>query len=299
MRRMKKLALAAVIAASLARPLAAAPSAVPADAPVVKLIDPGKDPKKALRLTAKVGLRRTMVMSMKMTMAMTMGANSVPAQKLPETRMTMDMKVTNVAPNGDIRYEFTIKKPEVIADKDANPQVVDAMKNALKGMDGMNGYAVVSSRGFTKEADINMPPNMDPSMRQLMEGTKQSLNQISSPLPEEPVGVGARWETIMKLKQNGMVLNQTASNELVDLKGDTGKINLKIKQNAERQKITQNGVTVDLISLSSTGGGVMNFDLARLVPSLATVNLSSDSQMEAMGQKMAMKLGMTMGLQGK
>ena len=297
---MKKTILATLVAFSLCRIAAAAPPAdVPADAPVVKLIDAGKDPKKPLRLTAKVGLKRSMVMTMKMAMAMTLGANSMPKQDLPETRMTMDMKVTNVAPNGDIRYEFKIKKPEVIADKDANPMVVDAMKKALKGMEGMSGYAVVTSRGFTKEADINVPANMDPQMKQFMEGTKQSLHQIASPLPEEPVGVGAKWETIMKLQQNGMVLNQTATNDLVELKGDTGKINLKIKQNAERQKITQNGVTVDLISLKSTGDGVMNFDLTRLVPSLATVSLNSDSQMEAMGQKMAMKLDMTMGMQGK
>jgi hypothetical protein len=297
---MKKLALATLVVASFCRFAAAAPPAdVPADQPVIKLIDAGKDPKKALRLTAKVGLKRSMVMTMKMAMAMTLGANAMPMQKLPETRMTMDMKVTNVAPNGDIRYEFKIKKPEVIADKDANPMVVDAMKNALKGMEGMSGYAVVTSRGFTREADINVPANMDPQMKQFMEGTKQSLHQIASPLPEEPVGVGAKWETIMKLTQNGMVLNQTATNELVDLKGETGKITLKIKQSAAPQKITQNGVTVDLKSLVSTGSGEMQFDLARLVPSLASVTLNSDSQMEAMGQKMAMKLDMTMGMQGK
>ena len=291
------MALATLVAVSLCRIAAAAD--VPADAPVVKLIDAGKDPKKPLRLTAKVGLKRSMVMTMKMAMAMTMGTNAMPMQKLPETRMTMEMKVTNVAPNGDIRYEFKIKKPEVIAGPDSNQMVVDAMKNALKGMEGMSGYAVVTNRGFTKEADISMPANMDPQMKNFMESTKQSLHQIASPLPEEPVGVGAKWETIMKLKQNGMVLDQTATNDLVELKGDTGKINLKIKQNAERQKITQGGVTVDLISLKSTGDGIMNFDLTRLVPSLATVNLHSNSEMEAMGNKMSMKLDMTMGMQGK
>src|SRR5262249_28156349 len=152
----------------------------------IKLIDAGKDPKKPLRLTAKVGLKRSMVMTMKMAMAMTLDTTEIPMQKFPETRMTMDMKVTAVAPNGDIRYEFKIKKPEVIADKGANPAVVDAMKNALKGMEGLSGYAVVTSRGFTKEADIKVPAEMDPQMKQLMEGTKQSLHQIASPLPEEP-----------------------------------------------------------------------------------------------------------------
>jgi hypothetical protein len=107
----------------------------------------------------------------------------------------------------------------------------------------------------------------------------------------------------MRLTQNGMVIKQTATQELLSISGDTGKIAMKLKQTADRQKISQNGANVDVLSLNSTGTGEMSFDLAKLVPSLATVSLTSDSKMnvEAMGQKndMSMKLEMTMGMQAK
>ena len=280
--------------------LAVAPAVLAAemlvDAPVVKLLSPGKDPKKPLRMTAKVGLRRTMVMSMKMAM----GENKVPAQKL-ETRMTMNLNVTNVSGDGDIRYEFKISEfkinmPGVVEDA----QAVQAVKVVLAWMQGIKGHVIVSSRGFTKEADLILPPlyvngvaqsKMDPEIKQFMEQSKQEIKQslqMSSPLPEEAVGVGAKWLTTLTVKQNGMVLKQSITSELRSLSGDAAKVSFTIKQS---------GRDVDVKSFTTSGNGEMNLDLGRLI-SLATEHLTS-SWLTSMGQDMAMKLDMTMGMQGK
>jgi uncharacterized protein DUF6263 len=295
---MKHIVLATLVALSLSTVATAAPDA-PAGSPVVKLVDAGKGAKKQLRFTAKKGLTRSMVMTMKMGMAMSMGANSMPRQDLPVMKLTMDMKVTDVTAGGDIRYTFSLKQPEVIADKGTPQAVIDAVKSASKGMAGLTGYAVVTSRGFTKEADINVPKDADPQMKQFMDSIKQSLYQISAPLPEEAVGVGAKWDTVMQLTQNGMTLDQTATNELVDLKGDTGKLKLTLKQSAKPQKIAVNGMDVNVLSLASNGTGETSLDFTRLVPSQATVTLHSDLKMEAGGQKIGMQMDLTMGLTSK
>jgi hypothetical protein len=291
------------LAFALAWPLVvrAAPAA---DAlPVVKLLDAGKGPKKALRLTAKVGLRRSVTMSMKLGMEMTVGANKM-AMPLPETRLTMDLTVTKVAPNGDIRYDFKITHPEVVGGKDVMPQVMETMTKTFKGLEGMKGHALVTSRGFTREAEIQVPQNIDPQMREFIESTKQSLHQIASPLPEEPVGVGARWETTTNVVQNRMQLKQSALNDLVALNGSTGTINLKIKQTAERQTVQQPGMpAVELTSLDSSGSGNINFDLGALVPSLANMTLSSNAKMAvaqgAQKQNMDMKMNLAVTMKGQ
>ena len=297
---MKHFALATLVAFSLlfGSSVTAAPD-VPAGSPVVKLVDAGKGAKKQLRFTAKKGLTRTMIMTMKMGMAMSMGANSMPMQTLPTMKMTMDMKVTDVSGEGDIKYTFLLKQPEVVAEKGTPQTVIDEMKKASKGMAGLTGYAVVTSRGFTKEADINVPKDADPQMKQFMDSIKQSLYQISAPLPDEAVGVGAKWDTVMQLTQNGMTLDQTATNELVELKGDSGKLKLTIKQNAKPQKVTVNGMQVNVLSLVSNGSGETTLDFTRLVPSQATVTLHSDLKMEASGTKVGMQMDLTMGLSSK
>jgi hypothetical protein len=159
-------------------------------------------------------------------------------------------------------------------------------------MQGMKGHAIVSSRGFTKEADLVIPPKMmDPETKQFMEEIKQSPYQMSRPLPEEAVGVGAKWLTTTTVKQDGMILKQSITSELRSLSGDAAKVSCTIKQTC---------MAVDVKSFTSSGNGEMNLDLGRLIPSLATVHVTSRwIETMAQGQDMAMKLDMTVGMQGK
>ena len=285
--------LVAVLGLAVAPAIRAAQT--PVYAPVVKLLSPGKDPKKPLRMTAKVGLRRTAVMRIKMGMEMTMGENKVRGI-LPEIRITMDLNVTNVSADGDIRYEVKVNKAEVLEDAqvDKKDALVPkaALAEMLAEMRGMKGHVIVSSRGFTKEADLVIPPKMmDPETKQFMEEIKQSPYQMSSPLPEEAVGVGAKWLTTARVKQYGMVLKQSITSELRSLSGDAAKVSSTIKLT---------GSAVGLKSFTSSGNGEMNLDLGRLIPSLATVHVTLRCiETMAQGQDMATKLDMTMGMQGK
>jgi hypothetical protein len=162
----------------------------------------------------------------------------------------------------------------------------------LAEMRGMKGHVIVSSRGFTKEADLVIPPKMmDPETKQFMEEIKQSPYQMSRPLPEEAVGVGAKWLTTTTVKQDGMVLKQSITSELRSLSGDAAKVSFTIKLT---------GSAANLKSFTSSGNGEMNLDLGRLIPSLATVHVTSRIvETMAQDQDMATKLDMTMGIQGK
>jgi hypothetical protein len=290
--------------------LAVAPAVLAAETPVastvVKLLSPGKDPKKPLRMTAKVGLRRTMVMSMKMGM-MAMTKNKVSAQEGGEIRMTMDLNVTNVSATGDIRYEF-----KVIDFKINTPMTeVDAqvLKATLALMQSMKFYAIVSSRGFTKESDLVIPPKLDQKIKQIMEEIvprsrlsdseksrwakeaaqtfkqimeemKQEQGQMSSPLPEEAVGVGAKWLTTTTVEENGMVLKLPITSELRSLSGDAAKVSSTFKLS---------GKDVDGKWFTLSGNGETNLDLGRLW--LTTFHLQ--------GHDMATKFDMTMRMQAE
>jgi len=294
---MKAFVLALLVALSIGGPALASPQ--PPGAPTIKLLDAGKGAKKALRFTAKKGMKRSMTMTMEMALAMTLGAQAVPAQKLPAMRMTMDLVVTSVAANGDIRYEFVTRKPEVVADGATPPFVVEAMSKALAELEGMSGHAVVTNRGFSVEADVKVPEKASAQTQQMVDSIRQSLAQIAAPVPEEPVGVGATWETTTKLQQNGLVIEQTATNQLVALKGKTFTLKIEVAQTAQPQKFTANGMTADLESYSASGGGETTIGLANLVPTKATMGLHSAMRMTAVGQTIGMTLDIKMKMQGK
>ena len=244
-------------------------------------------------------------MTMKMAMGMKMGEAETP-MKLPVMNMTMEATVKSVAPNGDITYESVMSDVGVGEDPDVLPAVADAMKSALATVKGVTSTGVITSRGINKGVTVKIPEGADPQMKQVMEQMKESFNQISAPLPEEPVGNGAKWQTKMPIKSQGMTINQTASNELAAIEEDKITTKFTLAQTAANQKI-QNpampGVTVDLAKLASNGKGESSIDLGKVLPAAATLDMHSEMTMamNTGGQKqnMDMKLDMNMRLESK
>ena len=156
--------------------------------PTVKLLNPGAEPRTALRYKFQANRTDDMVMEMNMAMAIQIGAQKQPETQIPVTRTTMIIDSKDVSPEGDLHYEFELQQVEVLPKPGANPAVVDAMKQQMNSMQGLSGSATVTSRGFTKDVEIKIPPGVSPQIRQFMDNMKQSISQMSAPLPKEPVG---------------------------------------------------------------------------------------------------------------
>ena len=273
----------------------------PAPAPEVTLVDAGKAPLRPLRVKPSVGAAQSLLMTMKMVMEMDAGpAMQVPRTALPVMKLTMDAKVTEVGKDGDARYEFVLGEAEVVDGPGANPMMVEAMRKSLTGMKGLSGHAVVSPRNFTREANIVVPLTADPTLRQFMDGMKQSMNQLSAPFPEEAVGVGAKWRVKTALVQSGITLEQVAAYEITAMEGDRVSAKVSIDQKAQPQEIkgpqVPAGVKMSVVSMTSKGVGEIALDLARLLPPRVSLSLASDARMsvDAGGQHQAMNMKLEM-----
>ncbi len=299
---MKALVMALVACSFLsavARAEQAVATASKGSAPTVTLVSAGTAPKRTLRFTPKKGLKKTLITTMTMGVEMKIGSSSPPAQTMPPIEMAFDLTVTDVAASGDIRYEFVLKRPRVVADKTTPKEVVEAMTGAVKTMTGLKGYAVISDRGFTKEADVEVPDEASPQTQQLVASLKQSMTQLTAPMPEEPVGVGAKWDTMTTIENSGFSLQQTATSELVALKGSKATLKVSVAQTAKPQKITASGMTADLEAYAASGAGTTQIDLVTLVPITAKMTLRSDLKMSAAGQKVGMKLALDMAMKSR
>jgi hypothetical protein len=223
-------------------------------------------------------------------------------------RFSLDYKVTALTPEGDIRYDFEFGAFEALPTPNVPAAMLDAVGKALASIKGVRGHAVVTSRGVTRETDITVPPDAPPAVKALEGSLKESMKQMSAPFPVEPVGEGARWETIHKLTQNGLTIEQTATTELAALKDDLGRLAIRFVQKAAPQRMPTPGAgpdtKADLLSLGSTGDGETAFDLARLTPTSARVSLKMlmKARIQVGTQKaqdMDMTMDMTMSVAGK
>jgi hypothetical protein len=269
----------------------------------VKLLEPGSEPRKQLRFHPKAGDKQTMVMTMKIGMAIKIGDTGEQPIKLPTMKLVMDMSVKDVATNGDITYEIVTTDASVVDEPDVIAQVAEAMKNAMGGMKGIGGTGTISSRGIGKGTDIKVPEGADPQVKQFVEQMKETMSRVASPLPEEAVGPGAKWETKMPIKSQGMTLNQTVTFQLISIEGEQAAAKTSVTQSASNQKI-QNpmmpGTKVDLNKLNGHGTGEMKFELTRLVPTEASVEFRQEMMTSTTpsnsGQKQTMEMKMDLNL---
>ena len=288
-------------------PAAAEPKAAEsASGTQVKLLEPGAEPRTVLRLHPKPGDQQTVNLTMKMAMETKMGAMQDQKVKMPAITMAMDVTVKDISDSGDITYGLVMGDTQV-ADEPGSPSpVAEMIKGALGGAKGMTGTGTVSSRGFAKKLDFNVPAGAEAQTRQIMGQMKDSFSAGAVPLPEEAVGPGARWEVKMPIKSQGMKIDQTMTCELVSAEGDHLTIKRTITQHAANQKI-QNpampGMKIDLTKMTGKATGESTFDLAKLMASAESTQFHSETSMAINmgGQKQAVssKLDMSMQLEAK
>src|SRR5450432_1709501 len=113
--------------------LVVAPASVFADAlptPEVKLVTAGKSSRKQLRFAPTKGTKRTIVMTSQEAKARGVKGKLPRLAALPAIRTTIDVEVTDVTGDGDVRYQVVYSKAEVVAAKNENPELVRELEAA-------------------------------------------------------------------------------------------------------------------------------------------------------------------------
>lgn len=278
-----------------------------ADDPKVTLKSAGAEPLNTLRIHPVKGARTTAEMTMSVSMEQRVGGSKMPMGDIPTMKFGMQITVRDVAANGDITYDFTYDKVEVVDASVNNSQSLQAMKKAMKTIEGTKGHAKVTDRGIVKSTDMELPAKADAMVRQQIESMKASMKQAAAPLPEEPVGVGAIWETETLIIQGGMTIKQTTTVTLEDKHEDILNLQIQIAQTAEPQEIRSDqlppGSSMRLDSLKSTGKGRSKQSLADVWPTRSKMELNNDCDMTVnmnnTKQSFQQHMDMTMELSGE
>jgi hypothetical protein len=241
------------------RELAPSTARAEAPAPTITVLSTGKSPTKPLRFEAKQGAKLTLEIVERS--AMSRLANGKPPAPEPTLafRTTLDADISEVRANGDFRTDVVYRKIEADATR-MNPELARGINASLGGVVGMTGHTIVTSRGITKETDLRVPASVTPELRQKIEAFRGLQGQIISPFPDEPVGVGARWDSSLTAEvpddNGGLIVHQTTSYELVELAGTRGKLAITVKSTASSVD--------DKLTTSTTGKGEVAFDLAQV-----------------------------------
>lgn len=250
----------------------------------IKLITSGVQPRKLLRFTPKPGQKETADMQMDMDMSMSMNGNPTPSFEIPGTSFKLNTVIKKVESNGDIHYDFSYSKVDLVGKGNLPPKALEDMRREIKKIEGIKGNVIVDNMGRTKKANFVIPKNFNPGLKQMMDQMTNSIEQLSAQVPEEAIGKGAKWEVTSPISFNGINFQQTAIYELVNFQNDVATLNVSFKQQAPgSQKITlpeiPKGMTMTMQSYNSTGQGQATIGMNRIMPLSTSLNMNTSTQM--------------------
>jgi hypothetical protein len=166
-------------------------------------------------------------------------------------------------------------------------------------MVGATGKDILSSRGVKKWSEMTAPPGGNAAD---LDRFWQNMEGTSAPFPEEPVGVGARWEVRQQVVSQGISMEQTTYYTLVSRKGNKAVVSLAIAQAAAPQNLSlpdlPPGSSARLESFSGSGSGSQTINLQNPMGTSAQLDYNLDFRMGmgAPGETSSIGVQLKMGL---
>jgi hypothetical protein len=262
---------------------------------IVKLVSPGAEPRKALRYVVPAGTKARIELSTDIAMHVEAGGMSMP-MKMPGTKIISEVTVSAVAPNGDMTFATGLSGMSFDT-AGVDPAVAAAMAGA-PDVSSIKATGTMTSRGMTTQ-QFDLSKVTDPQLKQVMENAGTALQSMSFPLPEEPVGVGARWEVRQRMSAAGLETLTTQTVELVAIEGTKLTLKVGTEQNAPPQTMKNPALPpeaeINLIKMTGTGTATNVLDLASFsIQGEGTMSMSMQMVMRMAGMEQPMSTTMTM-----
>jgi len=244
---------------------------------VIQVESAGQEPKKLLRYRFQKG--KTKSFSMKMNLSMNATMDGQPGQPMPPVEfefggksLTLDVAADGTATRQTTFSTFTPKMPNL------PPQVAAQMEQEMKALEGVQITERISSRGQMLGIEVNQATVKSPQVQQLLSNLVEGMSNSFLPLPETPVGLGAKWQSRSVMGASGVAVTQIGHFKISSLSGDKLSLDLAIEQLADAKSVpafpSAPGVMTQLVSMDGKGTGLTVVDLGTL-DSTGTVQIET------------------------
>ena len=272
----------------------------------IRVLEAGAEPRATLRFEVPEGTRQTVHVGNSASGLRRVNGLEVPQQSTI-VGITMSMGLTAAAvTGGEQRVDFVIDAVE----PRFHPRVPEAgrvrLTRRFAATAGTSGGLMRGANGVCRVAKDDapvgvMPPEALRAAEHMQKSVAQSMDVLTLPVPDEPVGVGARWEVVSPQERNGVRLRMTRTYELLARDGAQVSVAVVVNERADAGEMRLPGfppnASARLASLSSSGSGRLTARLDRIVPEEATlvidakmsVNVSEGGQRAVLEQESRME----------
>ena len=245
----------------------------PGSPAVVKLNSPGKVPRVPLRYAMPAGAKASVNMTLTTEMSMDVAAGL--QAKVPMTSLLagVELAVKDVSSSGDVVLDVGFVSLQV--DR-TNPRVdlaaAKQVEASLVGLTPFRGTIVMTNRGVVKSDGLDLSAMAKTPGSGSLRDFVWLTEHITPVLPDEPVGVGAKWESRQAFHRGGVTSFQRVEFEVTSIAGEVIKLKSSITQMAPKQQVLNPDLTANpnasLEKMSGKGSYSSTIVLNALAPTV-------------------------------
>jgi hypothetical protein len=292
-------AMPSASAASLPPPPGSTPPAATA-APrfSVRLLDPGHEPRRALRYAWHPDRKEQMAVVLRTAISLEASGERREAP-LPPLRILVAIDPQAVAPDGALGFSWHVTAATSDADAGVSDDLARGWAAQIVPIEHLSGTGVVTAHGISRAIALDPGTAGDAGQdAEMVVQVLQLLVNVAAPLPEEPVGKGARWQKVSSIDAKNGHATQTDTFTLTDLQGDQGALDDVVAQTSSPQNLPplvgiDSGPPARIDSVLMSGSSKTRFDLARLVPQ---TSLEATTSMAVSDPRTRMNMLMHLGV---
>jgi len=243
----------------------------------VMLLDAGAEPRSPLRYKIAEGTVTKSNMDFTMaTLARTRDAAAMSV--VPGVRLHIVSGPTTTT-DGGVKFDVNITKAEAAVPRGVDPEVAADLRQSASILDDVGGTIVMDDRGMVLSAELNdraKSPDIPVRLLTMVINARTTLSRVL--LPEEPVGLGGRWEARKDIELYGFKISQVDTYTLVDRVGDEIKLNVTVTQNAVPQTVSfpEQGLSIQVQQMTANANGKIILNLNALESDAAASGESND-----------------------
>lgn len=255
--------------------------------PIVRLLEPGAEPRSDLSYTLVKGTSQKMAMAMDMAVGLKTKGQSAPSMPMPRMTMTFDTTTADKNGAGEFKIDSRLVATSVDPSGGQQEQMARALRPQIEAMKGLGMTYWVNPRGNVRDVKLDVPPSVPAAAQQIMNGMSHSFESMVTPLPQEPVGVGARWQVVSRLNTGGADILQSAIYTLKSRSGQRASLDVTVLQLAANDTIRTPqmpaGMSAKIKTFSSTGSGTSQLDVKSVAPEGGTMSLKTTMEISVQG----------------
>ena len=270
----------------------------------IELLDPGREPRHALRYRPEPGSEQTVTLEHTTDMDWFANDQRVMTRQAPPARNRFTIRVLEVTEAGDIRCQLEILESQHV---DFTKMGSSGGQGVLISLNELVGYTfdtTISALGHARIKDFMLRDDVPGEIFfHAMQIVPMLADTLTVPLPDEAVGAGASWRVTKKSSLNGVnsigIFTYRLEPIELDERGEPAgiRVRAKITSRADPQLMVDDVVMV-VESFEAAGSEDMDISLSALARSrwqhssdtTMAMTMRISHQRPAVKMKLSMKL---------